>query len=165
MWRARTPRGAHVSSLSCSRPGRGRGRQMKKRPRQAAGGASEAAKPGDKRPPCQLPSCNRGQPAKPRSEGPPLKSDGPGKGLLIPEPATALWARRSALFRGHTCVAGRGTAQASRGVLTAQGIWGWRGAVVAGLEAWCWAGTGSACSFGRDPQPFCAPVPSSVKWV
>lgn len=39
------------------------------------------------------------------------------------------------------------------------------GAVVAGLEAWCWAGTGSACSFGRDPQPFCAPVPSSVKWV
>lgn len=29
-WRARTPRGAHVSPLSCSRPDRGRGRQMKK---------------------------------------------------------------------------------------------------------------------------------------
>ena len=105
-WRARTPRGAHASPLSCSRPDRGRGRQMKKRPRQAAGGASEAARPGDKRPPCQLPSCYRGQPAKPRSEGPPLKSDGPGKGLLIPEPAIALWARRGALFRGHTCAAG-----------------------------------------------------------
>ena len=29
-WRARTPRGAHVSPLSCSRTDRGRGRQMKK---------------------------------------------------------------------------------------------------------------------------------------
>lgn len=29
-WRARTPRGSHVSPLSCSRPDRGRGRQMKK---------------------------------------------------------------------------------------------------------------------------------------
>ena len=53
-WRARTPRGAHVSPLSCSCPDRGRGRQMKKRPRQAAGGASEAARPGDKRLPAPL---------------------------------------------------------------------------------------------------------------
>lgn len=29
-WRAHTPRGAQVSPLCCSRPDRGRGRQMKK---------------------------------------------------------------------------------------------------------------------------------------
>lgn len=73
------------------------------------------------------PLLQRGQSAKPPSEGPPLESDCPGKGLLILETAAAVGAQKSALFRGHTCAAGGGTVQAYQGLLTRRGIWGWGG--------------------------------------